>query len=208
MVKRRKKLFKNPWFIAISAGLLFFILTGIIYHRRNTQTEGDYSPGVVEGNYRIGDDVRGDKMEVGNVYIGKDEEKKIEENLQIMLSIREVRNSGSIKRNKDWDEVVIDVVNSGELILYLEEAEFYCNDKLTGIASLKRVKTEKIDNNTTGYQEYYPKLSPGMKLDDLDPYFHIPQKFQVAVNPGDYHGELTIKIKTTRGNWFSKTIQK
>ena len=32
------------------------------------QTKGDYSPGTVEGDYRIGDTIGGNKFEVENMY--------------------------------------------------------------------------------------------------------------------------------------------
>lgn len=59
---KRKKIIKNPWFIGISIALLFFIL-GLIFYKGYIQTEGDYSPGVVEGDYQKGDDVARDKVE-------------------------------------------------------------------------------------------------------------------------------------------------
>jgi hypothetical protein len=65
----KKRFLKNPWFIGMSIALFFFIL-GLIFYKGNIQTKGDYSPGVVEGDYQIGDDIARDKIE-GN-YIGGD----------------------------------------------------------------------------------------------------------------------------------------
>ena len=58
---------QNPWFITIIGGLIFFILGLIVYkgcivYKGYIRTKGDYSPGIVEGNYQAGDTVSGDKI--------------------------------------------------------------------------------------------------------------------------------------------------
>lgn len=50
-----KKIIKNPWFISLFSGLIFFVL-GFIY-KDYIRTQGDYSPGMVKGIYNAGDKV-------------------------------------------------------------------------------------------------------------------------------------------------------
>ena len=55
------KFLKKPWFIGISIGLLFLILGYVLYNKA-INTMGDFSPGAVEGSYRAGDKIEGDKV--------------------------------------------------------------------------------------------------------------------------------------------------
>lgn len=204
-----ENVFKNPWFIGITTGAIFFAL-GFFFRDYSIKTTGNNSPVTAKGDIHQGDNINGDKLTADKIYIDKqDEIEEKEEKLEILLSINEIRNTKSVKYSQEWDEIVVDVVNTGNLSLYLDKAEFLHNDVFIGYASLKQVKTNKIDKNISAYTEYYPKLDSGEKYDDLHPYFYKPDdEVRKSINPGDFVGKITIKIKTTRGNWFSKSIIK
>ena len=61
-----KSILKNPWFISISTGLIFFII-GLLFYKTVITTKGDYSPVNVKGNYRVGDNVSGNKTQNFNI---------------------------------------------------------------------------------------------------------------------------------------------
>jgi len=56
---------QNPWFITIVGGLivsLIIFILGLIFYKGYIKTKGNYSPGIVEGDYKAGDTVSGDKI--------------------------------------------------------------------------------------------------------------------------------------------------
>ena len=65
-----EKIITNPWFITIAGGFIFFFL-GFIFYKGNIQTKGNYSPGIVKGNYVARDKISGNKVETRNVTINK-----------------------------------------------------------------------------------------------------------------------------------------
>lgn len=84
---RLKKIIKNPWFISFSVALLFFIL-GIFLYKENVETQGNYSPGIVKGNYQAGDSIAGDKITNYYTVIEKEIAKTNKSNIATEKTIR------------------------------------------------------------------------------------------------------------------------
>jgi len=131
------------------------------------------------------------------------------ENMKVKLYIKRIKETGRKDYPEGWDVLRVDVVNMGTIEVALEKADLYCNNKLIGTASLKEVHSEKTDKPyVQQYTEYYPRMKPGDKFDDIVHYFEDLNDYEKLADWQFCKGKLEVRIVTTRGNTFSGFVER
>jgi hypothetical protein len=192
------------WAIASIGGGIYFV---VIANNIKKMHVAGQNPAAVQGN-TFQSSSSGDNYSFGsvkgNVAVGGKTSLVTQENIQVKLRLLQVRQG----KGDEWDALIVDVVNTGDINVFLEKAELFHESKLVGEDSLKRVRTTKTDNpNITQYHEFYPELRPGEKEEEVVRGFYDPNNYKKPVDMQQCRGKLTVKVWTTRGNVFSKDME-
>jgi hypothetical protein len=102
----------------------------------------------------------------------------------------------------------IDVVNIGDINVFLERANLYCDGELIGVESLREESYNKEADNITSIHPYYPELTPGNKIDNIRCNFHDPKDNSKYVGLKGHDGKIEVKVFTTRGNSYKAFLTK